>query len=67
MIDTIAMAIMVFGTIVFMVWTARIAKSRGRSTTAWLWLAAFFGPFATLLVWALPVKHGPDYDTAYRH
>lgn len=63
----IATIIMVFVTIVSMYLTFRIAESRGRSTRAWLWLAAVFGPFAALAVWVLPAQRGPDRGGAYRH
>jgi hypothetical protein len=34
--------------------SSRTAKSRGRSTQAWMWLGMLFGPFAWLTVALLP-------------
>jgi NO-binding membrane sensor protein with MHYT domain len=34
----------------------RIAERRGRSVKLWLWLGAFFGPIALVLVRLLPPR-----------
>lgn len=36
--------------------SARIAARRGRSTKAWIWLAALLGPIALLTVALLPAR-----------
>jgi hypothetical protein len=53
-------SITVIGLVVSMVLAGRIAASRGRSMRAWIWLAAVFGPLATMAAWALPVKRAPS-------
>jgi hypothetical protein len=49
-------SITVIGVIVSMLLAGRIAERRGRSMRAWIWLAAIFGPLATLAAWVLPAK-----------
>jgi len=46
--------------VVSMLMAGRIAESRGRSTRAWIWLAAVFGPLAALAACALPAKRVPS-------
>lgn len=46
-----------FAFLVLWVWlTRRLALKRNRSTTGWMWLAAFFGPFALLVLAMLPER-----------
>ena len=40
--------------------TMQAAKRRGRSVTAWMWLAILFGPFAWLAVAMLPSVRKED-------
>ena len=35
-------------------YTGRIARRRGRSVRAWIWIGAFFGIFGLIAVWLLP-------------
>jgi hypothetical protein len=56
---TASVTIIVF--VVSMLMAGRIAGGRGRSTRAWVWLAAVFGPLATLVAWALPTKRVPSH------
>jgi hypothetical protein len=37
-------------------YAGKIARRRGRSGRAWIWLGAIFGLFALLIVWLLPAK-----------
>ena len=44
-----------FALLVLWVWlTRRLALRRNRSTALWMWLAAFLGPFALLVLAILP-------------
>ena len=48
-----------FAFLVLWVWlTRRLALLRNRSTTPWMWLAAFLGPFALLVLAMLPARRG---------
>jgi hypothetical protein len=47
-------AILILLSVACMVFSGRIALRKGRSLTAWLWLAAVFGPFALIAVAVLP-------------
>ena len=60
----IAASISVIVFIASMLIAGRIAHSRGRSTRAWVWLAAAFGPLATLAAWVLPAKRVPSHASA---
>ena len=60
-------SITVIGVIVSMLLAGRIAERRGRSMRAWIWLAAVFGPLATMAAWALPVKRAPSRAGANGH
>jgi NO-binding membrane sensor protein with MHYT domain len=53
-------------TIVSMYFAGCIAQSRGRSSKIWLWIAAFIGPFALLLVFLLPNLQGQDGNSSHR-
>jgi hypothetical protein len=53
--------------LILMLMAGRIAASRGRSMRAWIWFAAFFGPLATLVAWALPAKRAPSHAGANGH
>jgi hypothetical protein len=60
----IAASITVIVFIASMLMAGRIAGSRGRSIRAWIWLAAVFGPLATVMAWALPSKLVPNHAGA---
>jgi len=62
----IAASITVIVFIVSMLMAGRIAESRGRSTQAWTWLAAVFGPHAALAAWARPAKRVPSHAGVQR-
>jgi hypothetical protein len=48
-------AFIVFALSIWIAWlTIQTARRRGRSVTAWMWLAILFGPFAWLAVAMLP-------------
>jgi hypothetical protein len=57
----IAASISVIVFIASMLMAGRIAQNRGRSTRAWVWLAAVFGPLAALAAWKLPAKRLPSH------
>jgi hypothetical protein len=40
--------------------TTRVAERRGRSVKTWIWLGAFFGPFALVTVLLLPSLQPQD-------
>jgi hypothetical protein len=63
----IAASISVFVFIASMLVAGRIAQSRGRSTNAWVWLAAVFGPLAALAAWVLPAKRVPRHAGVNAH
>ena len=63
----IAASIAVIVCIASMLMAGRIAARRGRSTRTWIWLAAVFGPLATLAAWALPAKRVPSHIAANGH
>jgi hypothetical protein len=48
------LAILIVLSVACMYLSGQIALRRGRSFKAWLWLTAFFGPFALIAVAALP-------------
>jgi len=52
-------------TIVSMYFAGCIAQIRGCSSKIWLWIAAFIGPFALLLVFLLPDLEGQDVDSSH--
>jgi hypothetical protein len=58
-------SIAVIGLIVSMLLAGRIAEGRGRSVRAWIWLAAVFGPFATMAAWVLPAKRAPSHANGH--
>jgi len=53
--------------LISMLMTGRIAVTRGRSMRAWIWVAAFFGPLATLAAWALAAKRAASPAGANGH
>ena len=63
----IAASITVIAFIASMLMAGRIAERRGRSTKAWIWFAAVFGPLAALAAWALPTKRVPSHAGANGH
>jgi len=61
--QTLAHMLFVFATLVLTflcVYVAgRMASHKGRSSRAWMWLAAFFGPLPLLALRLLPPKRQP--------
>jgi hypothetical protein len=50
------LAILIFLSVACIYLSGRIASRKGRSLTAWLWLAAVFGPLALIAVAVLPQR-----------
>jgi hypothetical protein len=51
-------AILILLSVACMYLSGRIASRKGRSLTAWIWLAFVFGPFALIAVAVLPPMQG---------
>ncbi len=60
----ILFALLTVGSVISMYLAGRIAERRGRSFTAWAWVAAIIGPLALPLVFLFPNLHGRDGDRA---
>jgi hypothetical protein len=60
----ILFVLLTVASIVSMYLAGRIAERRGRSFTAWAWVAAIIGPLALPLVFLFPNLHGKNRDHA---
>jgi MFS family permease len=60
----ILVALLTVASIISMYLAGRIAERRGRSFTAWAWVAAIIGPLALPLVFLFPNLHGKNGDHA---
>lgn len=52
-------ALIVLVTIISMVMAERMARIRGRSARAWVWIAAIVGPLSPLALYALGTRPTP--------